>query len=123
MLAYVSRVHNVECDVDQSSFTLEDVESNIVRCPDQEAAQKMIDGEQCWAPPWASSQQQCRCGAWEMRLCGLQAQVQQDGRNVFGSGRARQQRCSRISRSSNSRGASVSDGAPHVGPRHLAPSP
>jgi chorismate synthase len=58
VLAYVSRVHNVECDVDQGAFTLEDVESNIVRCPDQEAAQKMIDGEQCWALLQADSQQQ-----------------------------------------------------------------
>jgi chorismate synthase len=37
---------DVESNVDHASFTLEDVESNIVRCPDQEAAQKMIDGEQ-----------------------------------------------------------------------------
>jgi hypothetical protein len=33
------------CDVDESGFTMADVESNIVRCPDQAAAQKMIDGE------------------------------------------------------------------------------
>lgn len=37
---------DVESDVDMSNFTLEDVESNMVRCPDKEAAQKMIDGEQ-----------------------------------------------------------------------------
>jgi chorismate synthase len=45
ILAYVSRVHNVDCNVDQANFTMADVESNIVRCPDQEAATKMIDGE------------------------------------------------------------------------------
>eukprot|EP00882_Tetradesmus_deserticola_P001647 GHRQ01001774.1.p1 GENE.GHRQ01001774.1~~GHRQ01001774.1.p1 ORF type:complete len:410 (+),score=148.32 GHRQ01001774.1:122-1351(+) len=43
ILAYVSGVLEVEASVDHASFTLEDVESNIVRCPDQEAAQKMID--------------------------------------------------------------------------------
>jgi hypothetical protein len=35
----------VGSNVDQANFTMEDVESNIVRCPDQDAAQKMIDGE------------------------------------------------------------------------------
>jgi len=43
ILAYVSRVHHVDCHVDQDTFTMEDVESNMVRCPDQEAATKMID--------------------------------------------------------------------------------
>jgi len=45
VLAYVSRVRGIGCSVDEDKFTMEDVESNIVRCPDQEAAQKMIDGE------------------------------------------------------------------------------
>ncbi|KAF8056235.1 CS2 [Scenedesmus sp. PABB004] len=43
ILAFVSGVLDVESNVDLASFTLEDVESNIVRCPDQAAAQKMID--------------------------------------------------------------------------------
>lgn len=43
ILAYVSKVRDIECDVDNSAFTMADVESNIVRCPDQEAAKKMID--------------------------------------------------------------------------------
>ncbi|KAI8475939.1 MAG: chorismate synthase [Monoraphidium minutum] len=43
VLAYVSRVREIGCAVDEDKFTLEDVESNIVRCPDQDAAQKMID--------------------------------------------------------------------------------
>ncbi|KIZ07769.1 chorismate synthase [Monoraphidium neglectum] len=43
VLAYVSQVREVGCNVDNSSFTMADVESNIVRCPDQDAAQKMID--------------------------------------------------------------------------------
>ncbi len=46
VLAYVSSVADVDSNVDMANFTLEHVESNIVRCPDQEAAQKMIDGEQ-----------------------------------------------------------------------------
>jgi hypothetical protein len=46
ILAYVSGVMQVESNVDHATFTMEDVESNIVRCPDQEAAQKMIDGAQ-----------------------------------------------------------------------------
>lgn len=44
VLAYVSRVRDIGCSVDEGSFTMADVESNIVRCPDQAAAQKMIDG-------------------------------------------------------------------------------
>ncbi|KAG1666898.1 hypothetical protein FOA52_013532 [Chlamydomonas sp. UWO 241] len=43
ILAYVSSVRGIHSNVDQANFTLEDVESNIVRCPDQEAAVKMID--------------------------------------------------------------------------------
>lgn len=43
ILAYVSAVRDVDSNVDHATFTLEDVESNIVRCPDQEAAKKMID--------------------------------------------------------------------------------
>lgn len=46
VLAYVSRVRDIGCEVDEDKFSLEDVESNIVRCPDQAAAQKMVDGEQ-----------------------------------------------------------------------------
>lgn len=43
VLAYVSKVRNVGCEVDNETFTMEDVESNIIRCPDQVAAEKMID--------------------------------------------------------------------------------
>eukprot|EP00775_Hariotina_reticulata_P002123 gene2123-2442_t len=43
VLAYVSDVMDVGSSVDMANFTMEDVESNMVRCPDQEAAQKMID--------------------------------------------------------------------------------
>lgn len=66
ILAYVSSVMEVESSVDHASFTLEDVESNIVRCPDQEAAQKMIDGETAAA-----------AAAADLTAAGLPAQRQQ----------------------------------------------
>jgi chorismate synthase len=40
----VNRVRDIESNVNHATFTMEDVESNMVRCPDQEAAKKMIDG-------------------------------------------------------------------------------
>eukprot|EP00246_Nothoceros_aenigmaticus_P001464 TRINITY_DN11966_c0_g2_i1.p1 TRINITY_DN11966_c0_g2~~TRINITY_DN11966_c0_g2_i1.p1 ORF type:complete len:459 (-),score=55.25 TRINITY_DN11966_c0_g2_i1:491-1867(-) len=45
ILAYVSRVHQVELPegaVDHDRLTLEQIESNICRCPDEEYAEKMI---------------------------------------------------------------------------------
>ena len=47
VLAYVSRVRGVELApgrVDHDSFTLAQVESNPVRCPDQESADLMYKG-------------------------------------------------------------------------------
>ncbi|KAL5653123.1 hypothetical protein ACJX0J_038581, partial [Zea mays] len=46
ILSFVSKVHQVvlpEDAVDYGSVTLEQIESNIVRCPDPEYAEKMID--------------------------------------------------------------------------------
>ena len=46
ILAYVSQVHEVVLPdgvVDNETVTLDQIESNIVRCPDPEYAQKMID--------------------------------------------------------------------------------
>ncbi|KAE9451376.1 hypothetical protein C3L33_16754, partial [Rhododendron williamsianum] len=46
ILAYVSQVHDVvlpEGLVDHESMTLDQIESNIVRCPNPEYAEKMID--------------------------------------------------------------------------------
>jgi len=43
ILAYVNRVKDIDSYVDHEHFTMADVESNIVRCPDQEAAKRMID--------------------------------------------------------------------------------
>lgn len=43
VLAYVSKVQDIETkDVDHDTFTMEDVDSNIVRCPDQAVAEKML---------------------------------------------------------------------------------
>jgi chorismate synthase len=46
VLAYVNRVRNVTCDgkVDNSTFTMDEVEANIVRCPHPESAEAMIVG-------------------------------------------------------------------------------
>ncbi|MEE3331078.1 MAG: chorismate synthase [Myxococcota bacterium] len=41
VLAWVSRVHEVEARVNPENVTLEQVEANIVRCPDAEAALEM----------------------------------------------------------------------------------
>lgn len=43
ILAYVQRVQDVEAQVDPSSVTAEQVEANIVRCPNPEAAAAMIE--------------------------------------------------------------------------------
>jgi len=42
VLAYVSRVQDIGCDVDDAVFTMEEVDANIVRCPDPVAAEKML---------------------------------------------------------------------------------
>ena len=43
VVAYVKRIKDLEGVVDPSSVTLEQVESNIVRCPDVECAERMIE--------------------------------------------------------------------------------
>ena len=42
VLAYVSQVKDIRAEVDRDKITLEQVEANIVRCPDDATAQKMI---------------------------------------------------------------------------------
>lgn len=42
IIAYVKQVKDLAAEVDPSSVTLEQVESNIARCPDAEAAGRMI---------------------------------------------------------------------------------
>jgi chorismate synthase len=41
-VAYVSQVHEIEARVDPGTVTSVDVDANIVRCPDAEAAERMI---------------------------------------------------------------------------------
>lgn len=43
VVAYVKRIKDLEGVVDPSSVTLEQVESNIVRCPDPECVDRMIE--------------------------------------------------------------------------------
>ena len=43
VIGYVKRIQDIEGTVDPASVTLDQVESNIVRCPDAEAAVRMID--------------------------------------------------------------------------------
>lgn len=43
VIGYVTRIQDIEGTIDPSTVTLKQVESNIVRCPDQAAAEQMID--------------------------------------------------------------------------------
>ena len=43
VIGYVKRIKDLEAVVDNNTVTLQQVESNIVRCPDPECAEKMID--------------------------------------------------------------------------------
>ena len=43
IVAYVKQIHDLEADVDPDTVTLEDVEANIVRCPDGSCADRMIE--------------------------------------------------------------------------------
>ncbi len=43
IVAYVKSIKDLEAAIDPSAVTLEQVESNIVRCPDAECAERMIE--------------------------------------------------------------------------------
>ncbi len=43
VIAWVRRIHTIEANVDPAGVSLEAVESNIVRCPDEAVAQQMIE--------------------------------------------------------------------------------
>lgn len=43
VIAWVKRIHTIEAEIDPNNVMLEDVESNIVRCPEPSAARRMID--------------------------------------------------------------------------------
>ena len=47
IVAYVRQVHDIAAVVDSDSVSLESVERNAVRCPDEETAQKMIALIEC----------------------------------------------------------------------------
>jgi len=42
VIAWVNRIHNIQADVNPDSVLIDHIESNIVRCPDQLIAKKMI---------------------------------------------------------------------------------
>lgn len=42
VLAYVSKVQDIGSDVNDDTFTQEEVDSNIVRCPDADAAETIL---------------------------------------------------------------------------------
>lgn len=42
ILSYVEQVGNIKTDIDFNRVTMDEIESNIVRCPDEEIAKKMI---------------------------------------------------------------------------------
>jgi len=42
LLAYVTQIHEVTAKIDRSTVKMNDVETNVVRCPDADAAKKMI---------------------------------------------------------------------------------
>jgi chorismate synthase len=43
IVAYVLRIQNIEAEVDRAAVQLEDVEANVVRCPDPVAAAAMVE--------------------------------------------------------------------------------
>ena len=43
VLAWVKSIHDIEAHIDLANISLNSIESNIVRCPDNLTAQKMID--------------------------------------------------------------------------------
>ncbi|MBW4537993.1 MAG: chorismate synthase [Myxacorys chilensis ATA2-1-KO14] len=43
IIAYVKRIKDIEAMIDPSAVTMDQVESNIVRCPDAECSDRMID--------------------------------------------------------------------------------
>ncbi len=55
ILAWVKRIHNIEADINLNTVSLNEVESNIVRCPDDAIAKLMVkrieeisrDGDSC----------------------------------------------------------------------------
>lgn len=42
ILSYVEQVGEIKADIDMNKVAMEDIEKNIIRCPDQKTAEKMI---------------------------------------------------------------------------------
>ena len=42
ILAWVKRIHDIEADIEANEVTFDEIEKNIVRCPNQSAADLMI---------------------------------------------------------------------------------
>jgi len=42
ILSWVKRIHNIDSEINPDQITFENIESNIIRCPDFEIAEKMI---------------------------------------------------------------------------------
>ena len=43
ILSWVKRIHNIESEVDKEMISLSKIDSNIVRCPDEKIAERMIE--------------------------------------------------------------------------------
>ena len=43
VLSWVKRIHNIDSEINHNEITLEKIDSNIVRCPSQKIAAKMIE--------------------------------------------------------------------------------
>ena len=43
ILSWVKRIHNIDSSINLNQITLEKIDSNIVRCPDEKIADKMIE--------------------------------------------------------------------------------
>ena len=59
MLGYVSRVRDVESNVNEDTVTSGQIESNAVRCPDTDAAEQMYKGMMSYATAMRINQMGC----------------------------------------------------------------
>jgi len=69
VIGFVNRVMDVEADVDLDRFTMAQVESNAVRCPDSEAAERMYSGALCVSLPTPKRYDRQPLQKQDLRLC------------------------------------------------------
>ena len=43
ILSWVKRIHDIDSQINKNKITLDKIDSNVVRCPDEKAAEKMIE--------------------------------------------------------------------------------